>query len=89
MNEETIAINSMLACPTGPLVVPPLDGAALVDLSLVLPTYNEGKNDLAGDVTAESMRVLEPQVRQTASDPHVEVIERDGPHAHAHLQRRP
>jgi dolichol-phosphate mannosyltransferase len=44
MNEETIAINSMLACPTGPLVVPPLDAAALVDLSLVLPTYNEGKN---------------------------------------------
>jgi dolichol-phosphate mannosyltransferase len=44
MNEETTAINSMLACPTGPLVVPPLESDAVVDLSLVLPTYNEGKN---------------------------------------------
>jgi dolichol-phosphate mannosyltransferase len=44
MNEGIIAIDSMLACPTGPLVVPPLDGEAIVDLSLVLPTYNEGKN---------------------------------------------
>jgi dolichol-phosphate mannosyltransferase len=44
MNEGIIAIDSMLTCPTGPLVVPPLDGEAIVDLSLVLPTYNEGKN---------------------------------------------
>ena len=44
MSEGIIAIDSLLACPTGPLVLPPLDGEAIVDLSLVLPTYNEGKN---------------------------------------------
>ena len=44
MNEGINAIDSMLACPTGPLIVPPLDGEAIVDLSLVLPTYNEATN---------------------------------------------
>src|SRR5216683_2619729 len=44
MNEGIIAIDSMLACPTGPLVVPPLDSEAIVDLSLVLPTYSEAQN---------------------------------------------
>lgn len=44
MSDATIAIDSLLTCPTGPLVISPLDGEAMVDLSLVLPTYNEGKN---------------------------------------------
>jgi dolichol-phosphate mannosyltransferase len=44
MNDESVAINSLLECPKGPLVIAPLNGEAGVDLSLILPTYNEGKN---------------------------------------------
>jgi dolichol-phosphate mannosyltransferase len=44
MNEKVIDIASLLTCPVGPLVVAPLDGDPAVDLSLILPTYNEGKN---------------------------------------------
>jgi dolichol-phosphate mannosyltransferase len=41
---ETVTLQP---CATGPLVVAPLDGESDVDLSLVLPTYNEGKNIVA------------------------------------------
>jgi len=44
MNEKVIDIASLLTCPAGPLVVAPLEGDPAVDLSLVLPTYNEAKN---------------------------------------------
>jgi len=44
MNDETVAINSLLECPTGALVIAPLSGEEGVDLSLILPTYNESKN---------------------------------------------
>ena len=47
MNEATIAISPLLECPTGPLLLAPLDGDALLDLSLILPTYNEGTNIVA------------------------------------------
>ena len=39
-----IAMASLQACSSGPLVIAPLDGDSSVDVSLVLPTYNEGKN---------------------------------------------
>jgi dolichol-phosphate mannosyltransferase len=44
MNEKAIDIASLLPCPAGPLAVAPWDGDPAVDLSLILPTYNEGKN---------------------------------------------
>src|SRR5437868_3025010 len=47
MNDETVAISSTLECPTGPLVVASLNGEERLDLSLILPTYNEGKNIVA------------------------------------------
>lgn len=34
-------------CPTGRLAIAPLPGEPVVDVSLVLPTYNEGKNIVA------------------------------------------
>jgi dolichol-phosphate mannosyltransferase len=37
-------VSPLEACSGGPLVIAPLDGEAGLDLSLVLPTYNEGKN---------------------------------------------
>jgi dolichol-phosphate mannosyltransferase len=44
MSNETMAIESLIPCPTGALIVPRLDGEPIVDLSLVLPTFKEGKN---------------------------------------------
>ena len=41
--------------------------------------------DLAGDVGAEAVRVLELERGAAAADPDVEVIERDGADADAHL----
>jgi dolichol-phosphate mannosyltransferase len=38
---------TLQACPTGRLAIAPLPGEAVVDVSLVLPTYNEGKNIVA------------------------------------------
>ncbi len=35
---------SLQTCSSGPLVIAPLDADSTIDLSLVLPTYNEGKN---------------------------------------------
>ncbi len=44
MDGEMIAMASLQTCSSGPLVIAPLDGDSSVDVSLVLPTYNEGKN---------------------------------------------
>jgi dolichol-phosphate mannosyltransferase len=44
MSGEMITTASLLTCSSGPLVIAPLDTDSTVDLSLVLPTYNEGKN---------------------------------------------
>jgi dolichol-phosphate mannosyltransferase len=38
---------TLQTCPTGSLVIAPLPGEPVVDVSLVLPTYNEGKNIVA------------------------------------------
>ena len=35
---------SLQTCPGGPLVIAPSNGDSRIDVSLVLPTYNEGKN---------------------------------------------
>ncbi|MBV8513844.1 MAG: glycosyltransferase [Acidobacteria bacterium] len=48
---------TLQACPAGELVIAPLPGEAVVDVSLVLPTYNEGKNITA--VVEQLMAVLE------------------------------
>ncbi len=48
---------TLQACPTGELVITQLSGEAVVDVSLVLPTYNEGKNIAA--VIEQLMSVLE------------------------------
>jgi dolichol-phosphate mannosyltransferase len=58
MNEEMITTaSSLLTCSSGPLVIAPLDGEAAVDLSLVLPTYNEGKN--IGPIIEQLVPVLD------------------------------
>jgi dolichol-phosphate mannosyltransferase len=44
MEEQMIEMASLTSCSTGPLVIAPMDGDTGVDLSLVLPTYNEAKN---------------------------------------------
>jgi dolichol-phosphate mannosyltransferase len=44
MDEKLIAMASLEAAARGPLVVAPIDGDASLDVSLVLPTYNEAKN---------------------------------------------
>src|ERR1700733_16324746 len=44
-------------CPTGRLVISPAASDAVVDVSPVLPTYNEGKNIVA--VIEQLMPVLE------------------------------
>lgn len=42
--EKTIEMASLQTYSSGPLVIAPLDDDSGVDLSLVLPTYNEAKN---------------------------------------------
>jgi dolichol-phosphate mannosyltransferase len=44
MSGEMTTTASLQTCTNGPLVIAPLDTDSTVDLSLVLPTYNEGKN---------------------------------------------
>src|SRR5580700_4051873 len=39
-----LAMASLQACPSGPLLIAPANADSLVDVSLVLPTYNEAKN---------------------------------------------
>ena len=52
-----LATASLQTCPTGPLVIASAIGDSLVDVSLVLPTYNEGKNIAA--VVAQLVPVLD------------------------------
>jgi dolichol-phosphate mannosyltransferase len=52
-----LATASLQTCPTGPLVIAPSNGDPRVDVSLVLPTYNEGKNIAA--VIAQLAPVLD------------------------------
>jgi dolichol-phosphate mannosyltransferase len=39
-----LAMASLQTCPSGPLVIAPANADSRVDVSLVLPTYNEAKN---------------------------------------------
>ena len=48
---------SLQTCPNGPLVIAAANGESGVDVSLVLPTYNEGKNIAA--VIAQLVPVLD------------------------------
>jgi dolichol-phosphate mannosyltransferase len=48
---------TLQTCPTGRFVIAPIAGEAVVDVSLVLPTYNEGKNIVA--VIDQLMPVLD------------------------------
>src|SRR5579863_791432 len=48
---------TLQACPTGELVIAALPSESVVDVSLVLPTYNEGKNIAA--VIEQLMPVLD------------------------------
>jgi dolichol-phosphate mannosyltransferase len=43
-NGDSLAMASLQICPTGPLRIAPLTTPATIDVSLVLPSYNEGKN---------------------------------------------
>ena len=52
-----LATASLQTCPTGPLVIASAIGDSPVDVSLVLPTYNEGKNIAA--VVAQLVPVLD------------------------------
>jgi dolichol-phosphate mannosyltransferase len=42
-----LAMASLQTCPSGPLVIAPANADPRVDVSLVLPTYNEAKNIVA------------------------------------------
>jgi dolichol-phosphate mannosyltransferase len=44
IDEKMIAMASLEAAASGPLAIAPIDGDSSLDLSLVLPTYNEAKN---------------------------------------------
>jgi dolichol-phosphate mannosyltransferase len=44
MDKQLTKMASPETCATGPLVIKALEGESSVDLSLVLPTYNEAKN---------------------------------------------
>ena len=48
---------SLQTCPNAPLVIVPANADSTVDVSLVLPTYNEGKNIAA--VIAQLVPVLD------------------------------
>jgi dolichol-phosphate mannosyltransferase len=48
---------SLQTCPNGPLVIAPANADSSVDVSLILPTYNEGKNIAA--VIAQLVPVLD------------------------------
>lgn len=48
---------SLQTCPNGPLVIAPASADSRIDVSLVLPTYNEGKNIAA--VIAQLVPVLD------------------------------
>jgi len=52
-----LTMASLQTCPSGPLVVAAANGESGVDVSLVLPTYNEGKNIAA--VIAQLVPVLD------------------------------
>ena len=52
-----LAMASLQTCPNGPLVIAAANADSSVDVSLVLPTYNEGKNIAA--VIAQLVPVLD------------------------------
>jgi dolichol-phosphate mannosyltransferase len=52
-----LATASLQTCPNGPLVIDPANADSSVDVSLILPTYNEGKNIAA--VIAQLVPVLD------------------------------
>ncbi len=64
-------------CPTGRLVISPAASDAVVDVSLVLPTYNEGKNIVA--VVDQLMAVLESV---EGMEYEVIVVDDDSPGSH-------
>jgi dolichol-phosphate mannosyltransferase len=49
-----LAFHGLIACPTGPLIVPSLAGGPSLRLSVIIPTYNESKNvaELVKQLTA-------------------------------------
>ena len=53
---------ALIACPSGPLVIPsvPPDAASSIRLSLVIPTYNESKN--VGELVKQLTALLDPVV---------------------------
>jgi dolichol-phosphate mannosyltransferase len=53
---------SLIDCPTGPLVIPeaPPPGGRPVRLSLVIPTFNEGKN--VGELVRQLTALLDPEL---------------------------
>jgi dolichol-phosphate mannosyltransferase len=61
MDEKMIETAALLPCPSGPLVIAPLNGECAVDLSLILPTYNEAKN--IGTIIEQLVPVLDSVAR--------------------------
>lgn len=62
-NPPTAPTNrALIACPSGPLVIPsvPPDAASSIRLSLVIPTYNECKN--VGELVKQLTALLDPVV---------------------------
>jgi dolichol-phosphate mannosyltransferase len=63
-------------CPSGPLVIPaaPPDGARALRLSLIIPTYNEGKN--VGELVKQLTTLLDPVI---GDDYELIVVDDDSP----------
>jgi dolichol-phosphate mannosyltransferase len=59
---DSLAHRGLTACPIGPLVIPtvPPEGGSAIRLSLIIPTYNEGKN--IGELIRQLTALLDPVV---------------------------
>ena len=61
-----LAMASLQACPSGPLVIAAANADSRVDVSLVLPTYNEAKNIAA--MIAQLVPVLDSVPKPSIRD---------------------
>jgi dolichol-phosphate mannosyltransferase len=64
----------LIACPTGPLVIPPADGSPSLRLSVVIPTYNERKN--VAELVKQLTALLDPVL---GDDYELVVVDDDSP----------
>ena len=73
---SALAFPGLIACPTGPLIIPAADGGPSLRLSVIIPTYNESKNvpELVKQLTA----LLDPVLGDSSE---LVVVDDDSPDA--------